>query len=321
MPCHSLIGRQLAMTVLIIRTVIWTFQWIPYQRVYRSRSVSLTYSQILLDAADLSLNLRGIDWSWSHLPTNAPTRSLPSIAFLLHTLVSFFFHVVLLDVTHRFVQIFGPNTIGSPVGGSIFDPSLPPLHRYSCSTLITFIAGFTVYAAIQTTYQFFALFSLIFFCHSPSQWPPLFDHPWFATSLSQFWSRRWHQLFKDIFVSLGGNTLALLMGRVGRVLGAFFVSGAFHALGLWGMGRGGEFLKVIGFFMIMAVGILLEYSWKKFTGSRVDGFFGRVWTMVWLLGWGNILVDAWSTKGLVGSVFFPDGFRPSDYILSKWIKS
>jgi len=111
------------------------------------------------------------------------------------------------------------------------------------------------------------------------------------------------------------------MGRVGRVLGTFFVSGIWHAFGLWGMGRGGEFLKVTGFFMMMAVGVLLEYSLKYFTGSRVDGFFGRVWTFVWFFGWANIFVDAWSTKGVIGGVFFPDGFRPSDYILSMWIKS
>ena len=308
------------MTVLAIRAIIWTFQRIPYQRIYRSRNVSLTYSQKLLDAADLSLNLRGIGWSWSRLP-NVPSESRPTFTFFLHTLVSFLFHVVMVDVTHRFVQLFGPDTINSPEGGSIFDPSLPPLHRYSRSTLITFISGLTIYAAIQAFYQFFALFFLIFLRHSPSQWPPLFDHPWFATSLSEFWSKRWHQLFRDVFVSFGGDTLALLMGRVGHVLGAFFVSGVLHAVGLWGMGRGGEFLKVTGFFMIMAVGILLEYSWKNFTGSRVDGFFGRVWTSVWLLGWGNILVDAWSMKGLTGSVFFPAGYRPSDYILSMWIKS
>jgi hypothetical protein len=67
------------------------------------------------------------------------------------------------------------------------------------------------------------------------------------------------------------------MGRVGSI---FFVSGILHSLGLWGMGRGGEFVKVSGFFMIMAVGILLERTWKKLTGSHVDGFFGRVWTSV-----------------------------------------
>ena len=303
------------MIAIAIRVIIWTFQWIPYKRINRSTNVSQAYSQILLDAADLSVNLRGIGWSWSHLP-NAPTESRPSVTVFLHTLVSILFHLAASDVTHRFVQLFGPNTISSPEGGSIFDLSLSPLIRYSCSTLITFSVGFMIYASMQAMCQIFSLFSLIFLCHSPTQWPPLFDHPWLATSLSQFWSRRWHQLFKDIFVSFGGNTLDLLMGRIGRVLGAFFVSGLLHAFGLWGLGQGGEFLKVIGFFMIMALGILLENSWKFFTGSRVDGFFGRVWTFVWLVGWGNILVDAWTTKGLIGSIFFPDRFRPSTYILS-----
>ena len=307
------------MTVLSIRAIIWTSQQNPYQRVHKSSNVSLTpHIQILLDAADLSFNLRGIGWSWSRLP-DLPIESRPFFAFFFHTLISFIFHVIFCDVTHRLVQLLGPNTIGLPEGGSILDPSLPPFHRYSRSTLITFIAGFTVYAAIQAYYLLLALFSLIFLCHSPSQWPPLFDHPWLSTSLSQFWSRRWHQLFREVFVSFGGNTLALFMGRVGSVLGAFFVSGILHTLGLWGMGRGGEFVKVTGFFMIMAVGILLERCWKNLTGLRVDGVFGRIWTLVWLLGWGNILVDAWSTKGLIGSVFFPDGFRPSDYILRWWM--
>jgi hypothetical protein len=83
---------------------------------------------------DLSLNLRGIGWSSSRFP-NAPTESRPSLVFFLHTLVSFLLHVVMLDVTHRVVQLFGLTTIDSPEGGSIFDPSLPPLHRYSRSTL------------------------------------------------------------------------------------------------------------------------------------------------------------------------------------------
>ena len=319
-PVALIHSRQLAMTVVAIRAIIWTFQLNPHQRTHKSSNVSPTYSQILLDAADLSFNLRGIGWSWSRLP-KPPTESRSSLTFFLHNLVSFLFHVVFFDVVHRLVQITDPDNIGSPVGGSIFDPSLPPLYRYSRSSLITLFAGLTIYAAIQTAYLLLTLFSLIFLCHSPSQWPPIFNHPWFSTSLSQFWSRRWHQLFKDIFVSFGGDTLALLMGRVGSVLGAFFVSGLLHTFGLWGMGRGGEFVKVTGFFMIMAVGTLLEHSWKRLTGSRVDGFLGRIWTSVWLLGWGNILVDAWSTKGLVGSVFFPDGYRPSDYVLQWWIKS
>ena len=305
------------MAVLAIRAIIWTFQRKPYQRIhrYRSRFNTSTYFQVLLDAADLCWNFRGIGWSWSRLPNHLEPPSSLTFTFL-----SFLFHVILTDVAHRLVQIFGPDTLGSVVGGTIFDPSLPPLHRYSRSTIITLISGFTIYASIQTTYLFFALFSRVVLCHSPSQWPPLFNHPWLSTSVSQFWSNGWHQLHRDVFISFGANPLIPFMGRVGGVLGAFFLSGVLHTLGLWGMGRGGEFIKVTGFFMMMAVGVLLEYSWKHLTGSRVDGFFGRVWTSIWLLGWGQILIDAWSTKGLIGIVFFPVGYRPSDYILHWWIK-
>ena len=49
-------------------------------------------------------------------------------------------------------------------------------------------------------------------------------------------------------------------------------SPAFCTLGLWGMGRGGEFVKVTGYFMMNAIAVLFEDSWKKFTGSHVDGF-------------------------------------------------
>lgn len=306
---------QLGMTVIAVRVIIWTFQRKPYQRIHRFSHLSLTYSQILLDAADLTFNFRGIGWSWSHLP-NPPPEPRSSSTFFFHTLISFLFYVVLSDITHRFLQNFDPNTIGSPVGGTIFDLSLPPLRRYSRSTLITFFSCFMMYCIIETGYLFATLFSLLFLYQSPSQWPPIFDRPWLSTSISQFWSKRWQQLFREIFVSFGGNTLALFIGRVGAILGAFFVSGIVHAFGLWGLGRGGEFIKVIGFFVMMGVGILLEYSWKKLTGSRVDGFFGRVWTFVWLLTWGHFLVEAWSTKGLLGSAFLPDGYRPSDYIFA-----
>ena len=223
------------MTVLAIWVIMWTFQRNPFKRIHRPINVPSTYSQILVDAADLIFNLRGIGWSWSPLP-RPPIDSRSSLTFFFHTLVSFIFHLVLSDVTQRLVQNFGPDTIGSPVGGTIFDASLPPLHRYLRSSLITLISGFSIYGIIQATYLLATLFFLIFLRYSPSQLPPIFNHPWFSTSLSQFWSKRWHQLFRDLFISLGGKPLAHLMGRVGGALGAFFVSGVLHTFGLWGMG-------------------------------------------------------------------------------------
>jgi hypothetical protein len=70
----------LAMTVLAIRVILWTFPQKPYQRIHKSSNVPLTYRQMLLDAADLCCNLRGIGWSCSRL-TYFPTESRSSFTF------------------------------------------------------------------------------------------------------------------------------------------------------------------------------------------------------------------------------------------------
>jgi len=87
-------------------------------------------------------------------------------------------------------------------------------------------------------------------------------------------------------------------------------------LGLWGMGRGTDFLRVAGFFLMMGVGTVLEFAFKSVTGKRVGGFFGWMWSMLWILGWGNMLVDAWLVRGLAGSRFMPDKWRPAVNLLS-----
>ncbi|KAF8150629.1 membrane bound O-acyl transferase family-domain-containing protein [Crassisporium funariophilum] len=318
-------GLLLAMTTLCLRATIWSFQLKPYERhasPHKPNPVPTTGPQRLLDALDLMFNLRGLGWTWSR-GLKIPSEHRPSSPplFILVTFLSLVAHSCLFDIAHRVVQASNPLTIGSPAGGSIYDMTLPPHQRYLRSSCITFFAGLTIYNAIQGVYLLVTLVSILLFRSEPSQWPPIFDEPWFSTSLTQFWSRRWHQLFRDNFVSFGGRPLAWLIGRVGGVLGAFLVSGILHDLGLWGMGRGSDFQRVGGYFLLNGVGIILEHSWKKATGYRIDGFLGRVWTFVWVVGLGNMLVEAWSTRGLVGSAFFPDGYRPTDFILGWWFKT
>lgn len=304
-----------------MRAIAWTFRLIPFKRLKRRTSPEgddrpTEFSQVALDAFDLFCNLRGLGWDWSaglQLPAETrPTTSASS--FALATFRSFVKHIISFDFLHYSVQSFSPSTVGSPSGGTIFNPSLPPLARYSQSTLITLLSGLTVYCAIQTSYDLFTIISILFLRHHPSQWPPVFDAPWRSTSLTEYWAKRWHQIFRDNFVSLGGKPLSFLVGRVGGVMGAFFVSGVLHDFGLWGMGNGAEFRSVGGFFLAMGLGVVLEGVWKKVVGSRVAGPIGWVWTLGWVIGWGNILVDVWGRKGLIGSVFFVHWLRPSKYI-------
>lgn len=97
-------------------------------------------------------------------------------------------------------------------------------------------------------------------------------------------------------------------------MGAFFWSAVLHDFGMWGLGRGTEFRSVGGFFLMMGVGVILEALFKKLTGLRVRGWAGWAWTMCWLAGWANLLIDAWARRGLIGSKFIPVGYMPSELI-------
>ncbi len=96
-----------------------------------------------------------------------------------------------------------------------------------------------MYCALQSEYDAATLIGVVVFRQDPSEWPPLFDDPWLSTSLSQFWARRWHQVFKHTYVSFGGVPLG--PGRVGVVLGSFTASALIHYLGVWGMGHRAQF--------------------------------------------------------------------------------
>ncbi|PPQ91017.1 hypothetical protein CVT25_013942 [Psilocybe cyanescens] len=302
-------GLVLGMLTLAIRVTIWTFQLEPYKRFKSSGSVAL-------DALDLFFGLRGIGWSWSTglkvTKDHRNTAHTPS--FLLSTFFSLIINYSLFDFTLLAVQSFG--SLSSPTGASIFDPSLAPIPRYLRSSFITFIAGLVVYHSIQMLYFFITLFSILLLRHTPEQWPPIFDQPWFTTSLNQFWSSRWHQLFRHNFIAFGGYPGFFLAGRFGAVGGAFLVSGLLHYWGLWGMGRGTDFYSVAGFFLVMGVGTTLEYAFKTATGRRVRGFWGWLWSILWILGWGNMLVEAWLIRGLAGSAFQPQNTRPSIMIVN-----
>ncbi|KAH7928258.1 hypothetical protein BV22DRAFT_1030913 [Leucogyrophana mollusca] len=312
-----------------MRVTAWTFAKEPYKREVvrqsephingdKNHESQVSVTEAMWNAWDLIVNLRGLGWNWPRglrIPSQTcHTDSVP--IFLVLSLVRLAFYTVAFDVTSGAVRSFSPETFGPAAGGTIFDPSLPPVARYLRASLISFLSAWTAYFVIEMVYQIHAIEFTLLFRQRPSQWPPLFDAPWMATSIANFWGRRWHQLFRDCFVAVGSRPLKRYLGRVGGVMGAFFVSGILHDLGLRGMGRGGDSLVVIGFFLMNGVGLALEYAWKKGTGKYVGGFGGWLWMMTWMLMWGNLMVDAWARRGLVGSEFFPEAYRPTTLLLA-----
>ncbi|KAG1747051.1 membrane bound O-acyl transferase family-domain-containing protein [Suillus paluster] len=331
-------GLALAMFTLSMRSTAWAFAKKPYKRntlqpnkasnsdtLSSSTNDQLTndtpLSTALWNAWDLSVNLRGIGWDWSQglrIP-NSNHGKKSTLEFLLSALAKLLFYALAFDATSGAARELSLGTSGSVEGGTIFDASLSPLSRYTQSAVITILSGFTAYFVIELVYQIHTIEFVLLFRQVPSQWPPLFDAPWLSTSLASLWGHKWHQLFRECFISVGARPLSYLLGRTGGVIGAFLISGALHYFGLKAMERGGHPVVVFGFFIMQAIGLILEGMWKRCTGVRVNGCLGLLWTWVWVVFWASFMVDAWVRVGLVGSKFFPDDYRPT-VLLAHFLK-
>jgi hypothetical protein len=292
------------MVNVVLRSVAWTFAKKPLRRydLYPDGALverPLSFPSVLLDSFDLLCNLRGIRWSWSPF-RRMNTRSMSISTILAKVLLK----LVGFDIAHYLVQ-YNPPSVNVPAGDTIFDSALSPVLRCAWAVFYTACGGFVVYTTVDALYYIATLVGCNLLRQLTWRWPPLSDHPWKATSITEFWSFRWHQFFRHVFVVFGALPGGLLLGRLDALMGAFAVSAVLHDLEMWGLGRGTEFHTVGGFFLLMDVGARGELGFRKLTRRRVGGLWGWAWTMVWTIGWGSMMIDAWARWGMIASDFFP----------------
>ncbi|KAI9573448.1 hypothetical protein HD554DRAFT_2035262 [Boletus coccyginus] len=311
--------RDAAMnTMLILRMLFnsmrateWTLAREPFRRQSPSskhnKSKSESVRTAFWNALDLMFNMRGIGWNWPRgLIVPKPAFETESrIVFVLLSATRLAFCAFSFDACLQIMRVFFPDTLGSVDGGSLFDHTLPPHLELLRSVFVCFSAIWMGYFTIQFTYVSLAIVCVVLLQQRPSQWQPLFDSPWLSTSLGEFWGRRWHQIMRDVVLSLGGRPFGCLFGRLGGVLGAFLVSAVIHIIELWSLGRGGNVAVTFSFWMMNGVGVVLERIWTKATGRRVGGVWGRVWTFGWLTLWGVRMVDEWAKAGRFGMRSLP----------------
>ena len=306
------------MFVIVMRCIEWSMYQRPLQRL---RSAGGAKQSVFADAGNLLVNMRGIGWTWSkglHIPHE--TKPLTSRkAFIRATVLNLVRDAVICDTLHYCIQCLSPDTFGSTRGGTIFDPDLPALRRYSRSTTITALTGIVIYFSMTLEYSLAILvaFAVPGLNSEPSDWPPFSEGPWKATSLTDFWARKWHQSFRRPFIEVGGRPMRRLFGPIGGLMGVFILSGMLHDWSIWAMGKGTDFKGLGGFFILSGVGVLLEKAWERQTGVKVAGWAGWIWTMTWILSTGNLLANAWLSKGLAGCALLPEGLRPAKFFAQK----
>ena len=103
--------------------------------------------------------------------------------------------------------------------------------------------------------------------------PLLFDRPWAATSLTNFWSARWNLAFVDMNRRLLLRPLARSFGRRGSRFALFALSGVLHELALsWSAGAGWGL--PMAYFLLHGALVAAE---ERFHITN------RAWTWFWLI--------------------------------------
>ena len=192
---------QMVMTMLSMRSIDLTFRRQPLKRDvsgWAERGPSHSSVKILLyDTIDLTMNMRGLGWSFSdhiHIPQETRPTSSTS-AFVLATAVSAVRNFLWFDAF-----IFGCQSL---VQGrqTLFNPLLPPVQRHAQAFFTSWLAGMSICMGVDFIYDIATIVSILAFGQHPLQWPPIFDRPWKATSLSVLWSKHWHQFLRVRIVS------------------------------------------------------------------------------------------------------------------------
>ena len=112
---------------------------------------------------------------------------------------------------------------------------------------------------------------------------PLMNWPMLATSVSDFWGRRWNTAFRDLTYRFLFRPLTARCGATAALVIGFLFSGIVHDLVISLPARGG-YGGPTAFFLLQAAAILLERSKLGQRLGLAHGGRGWVFTMLVLVG-------------------------------------
>ncbi|KAI5987471.1 hypothetical protein EDD15DRAFT_2130921, partial [Pisolithus albus] len=156
-------GFSFAMFCIVMRALEWVFLRDPLKR-----RVKRTQASIFIDELDLATNLRGVGWNWSEgLRFPPETRPTSRLLFAVYVLLSALYHSFICGILHISIQTLAPEAFTTLRGGTIFDDTLPPLIRYTRSSIIFVLTAFVIYTDVQMKYDIATFIGVTIFQQDP----------------------------------------------------------------------------------------------------------------------------------------------------------
>ncbi|WOH12140.1 hypothetical protein DCAR_0831639 [Daucus carota subsp. sativus] len=132
---------------------------------------------------------------------------------------------------------------------------------------------FHIYFSLELILALFASLARVLM---QAELEPQFDEPYLATSLQDFWGKRWNLMVTNILKpTIFEPTRHVFSGLVGRkwaifpsVLATFFVSGLMHELVFYTYGRQKTRWEVTYFFLIHGLSLGVEIGLKKLLNGK-----------------------------------------------------
>lgn len=265
---------------------------------------------------DLATSVRGTSWypktHWDWAPralVNSPTRSMTRNRFLVSKCLSLLPQYLAMDI------------LDSMNKSRIWDKSatypITDLPWYEQLVFSTSVCA-QVALSISLPYTLISL-SFVLLGSYPESWPPLLNAPFAATSLADFWARRWHALLRRVFdrlsnaltrvVFLQRSSPPSLVQNIIHSIVIFSFSTTVHVLLMYRIDmRATEPQRpfpdpsILIFFLSQPLGLAIEGlvilpMCNMFVPADKRNIITRAWGWTFLLWTGRYWSDVWVNRG------------------------
>ncbi|KAF7974748.1 hypothetical protein HWV62_11329 [Athelia sp. TMB] len=258
-------------------------------------------------AVDLTMSLRGTslfankhwDWTPRALVPGAPDQYPTRWEFVRRRLASLLPQILVIDIVDSIAK-------------SRIWPREPPNPHPITSLPVHEQFVFSICVCVQTalalslTHTVFAA-AAVAAGSSPSAWPPMLRAPFTGTtSLRDFWTHRWHLIFRRVF-----GRLARAVPLVPYAVTIFAFSALLHILLMYRIDmhvpaavdptRTLFDTSILKFFLVQPLGLLIEALFVLPLIGRLPAGWqtsaGRIWTWAWMLWTGRYWSDVWVHRG------------------------